>query len=549
MKAQITDKPIGIVFLVVLAGGFAQAAVINVPADFGTIQGAISDAGTVDGDEIVVASGTYPEVIDFIGKAITVRSASGDPNDTIIDGTGNFHVVQCINGEDPNSVLSGFTITGGNANGSNPDNYGGGMYNDNSSPTVTNCTFVGNSATQYGGGMYNYNSSPTVTNCTFVGNSVSTWGGGGGGMANDDSNPTVINCTFSGNSSSSEGGGMYNSGYNNPTVTNCTFSDNTASFLGGGMYNHFSSPTVTNCTFSGNTAPLGGGGMGSGFSGSKSKVTNCTFSGNTGGDLGGGMGLFFGASSTVTNCTFSGNTSTVDGGGIASSSILTVTNCIFWENSDAGGMDESAQIWASASSTPVVNYSNIQGGWTGPGGTGNLNADPNFADADGADNTVGTVDDDFRLLAGSPCIDAGDISVVTESTDRDGNPRLIDDPNTPDTGTGSCPFRPVDMGAYEFFIDDDEDDDTVSNACDTCPGFDDLIDTDNDGHPNDCDVCEGFDDDATLEDFFNSGGTDSDGDGIPDVCDQCILPGDINCDGIVDLLDLGLLALHFLETI
>ncbi len=36
----------------------ARAAVISVPADFGTIQAAIGDPGTVAGDEIVVAPGT-----------------------------------------------------------------------------------------------------------------------------------------------------------------------------------------------------------------------------------------------------------------------------------------------------------------------------------------------------------------------------------------------------------------------------------------------------------------------------------------------------------
>jgi hypothetical protein len=47
--------------------------------------------------------------------------------------------------------------------------YGGGMRNSSSSPTLTNCTFTSNSA-DYGGGMYNSSSSPTLTNCNFCGN-------------------------------------------------------------------------------------------------------------------------------------------------------------------------------------------------------------------------------------------------------------------------------------------------------------------------------------------------------------------------------------------
>ncbi|MHC4320568.1 MAG: right-handed parallel beta-helix repeat-containing protein, partial [Planctomycetota bacterium] len=124
-----------------------------------SIQTAIDNA--VDTDEIVVAPGTYFEAINFLGKAITLRSSDG-PEVTTIDGTGNLHVVQCVSGEGLDTVLEGFTVIGGNANGSQYPHYvGGGMYNENSSPAVTGCTFSDNMAF-FGGGMYNHNSSPTV---------------------------------------------------------------------------------------------------------------------------------------------------------------------------------------------------------------------------------------------------------------------------------------------------------------------------------------------------------------------------------------------------
>ena len=176
----------------------AAGAVINVPGLHGpTIQAAIDVA--VNGDEIIVAPGTYPESIDFLGKAITVRSS--DPTDigvvlnTIIDGTGFFHVVLCVAGEGPETLLSGFVITGGNANGGAFD-IGGGMLIDNSSPTVTNCSFIGNTADN-GGGMFNRSSSPTVTNCSFSGNTADT---NAGGMYNFLSRATVTNCSLSGTS-------------------------------------------------------------------------------------------------------------------------------------------------------------------------------------------------------------------------------------------------------------------------------------------------------------------------------------------------------------
>ena len=180
------------------------------------------------------------------------------PNETILSGnigwkgpTDNSYHVVTGKGTDARTILDGFTISRGNADGSYPDNVGGGMYNfDYSSPTVTNCTFSYNSARGYGGGMYNVNnSSPTLTNCTFSGNSAGEWGGG---MYNGDkSSPTVTNCTFSGHSTSKKGGGMYNEKVS-PTLTNCTFSGNSAN-SGGGMHNYMSNPILANCILSGNS--------------------------------------------------------------------------------------------------------------------------------------------------------------------------------------------------------------------------------------------------------------------------------------------------------
>ena len=84
-----------------LTSAVAQAAIIHVPGDFPTIQEAIDFA--VDGDEVEVHPDIYNETINFLGKAITVRSSDG-PEVTIIDGTGHFHVVQCVNGEGPDTA-------------------------------------------------------------------------------------------------------------------------------------------------------------------------------------------------------------------------------------------------------------------------------------------------------------------------------------------------------------------------------------------------------------------------------------------------------------
>ncbi len=305
-------------------------------APYQIIQDAIDDAN--DGEIVLVMPGTYAENINMQGKAITLHSI--DPNDplvvvsTIIDGGGSGSAITCDSGEDTNTVIAGFVITNGNGNLYGGYRYGGGMYNDNSSPTVSNCTFSGNWASPdgYGGGMFNDNSSPIVSNCTFSNNSAAEQGGGmcnfynsspivsnctfsnnsaakqgGGGMLNSGSSPTVSNCTFSGNSGAG-GGGMYNKSVCSPIVSNCTFSGNSA-YSGGGMCNSASSPTVNNCTFSNNEGTSWGGGMFnySSYPPSSPIVSNCTFIDNTTGGSGGGMWTGSGSSPTVSGSYFCGN--------------------------------------------------------------------------------------------------------------------------------------------------------------------------------------------------------------------------------------------------
>jgi len=196
------------------------------------------------------------------------KELSNDPN----RADNSYHVVT-VSYTDPNTILDGFTITTGNADGSGDNDSGGGIFNVYSSPTVRNCTFIDNSAEYQGGGMFNAYSSPTVINCTFIGNSATR----GGGMRNVAlSNPTLTSCTFIGNSADYEGGGIFNLS-SNPTVNNCTFIGNSAGFYGGGMHNYSSSLTMTGCTFTGNLAEYGGGMFNNG---SDLTLTNCILWGN-----------------------------------------------------------------------------------------------------------------------------------------------------------------------------------------------------------------------------------------------------------------------------
>ncbi|MBA7476634.1 hypothetical protein ES707_12025 [subsurface metagenome] len=409
---------------------------------------------------------------------VTILSGDLDGDDVGFTNNGeNSYSVVTGSGMNVTAILDGFTITAGNASHPSDPIYrrGGGMYNDAGSPTVTNCTFTANSAYR-GGGMCNwYNSSPTVTNCTFSGNSA---GGHGGGMRNNsNSSPTLTNCTFSGNSAN-RGGGMYNYSSSSPTLTNCTFSKNSASssgWGGGGMFNYTTSnPMMTNCTFSGNSATYAGGGMVN-YHHNSPTLTNCTFSGNSAGWGGGGM-LDNNGSPTFTNCTFSGNSAASFGGGMYSvgNSSPTMTNCILW--GDTAGSDGN-EIAVGFSSTIDLNYCdvkgeqagiyNIDGTGTVNWGSGNIDADPLFVDADGLDDIFGTEDDNLRLLYGSPCIDTGDNAALPPDTpdlDGDGNtvePIPWDLDGRDRFADGDCNGTDiVDMGAYEYdagiiFVDAD----------------------------------------------------------------------------------------------
>jgi len=106
----------------------AAAATINVPADSATIQAAI--LGTLPGDTVLIAPGTYHENISFIGRSIVVRS-SGGREATIIYGDSVNAAVRFETGEDTSAHLEGVTVRRGGA---------AGVLCTGASPTIHDCT-------------------------------------------------------------------------------------------------------------------------------------------------------------------------------------------------------------------------------------------------------------------------------------------------------------------------------------------------------------------------------------------------------------------------
>lgn len=288
------------------------------------------------------------------------------------------------------ATCDGLTISNGNNQGP------AGFANSNMDSAgavggiYINCKFTQNSA-DYLGAVKGVG----CQKCYFLKNYARAGGGAGSGGFED--------CIFELNDANY--GGACTSG----TFNRCLFIKNTAnrnSYLnakGGALYRP---GRVENCIFDSNESLFGGG-----IYTESIFITTCVFYNNTNGGVG------------VQN----GNP--------------TIHNSIFWANS--GG----SQIRVDANSFPTIEYSCVQGGWSGLG-SHNISSDPLFVNAIGIDGIAGTVDADFRLQAGSPCIDAG-FNNSLPSTDFTGNRRTGDDPGVVDSGTGTAPI--VDMGAYERF--------------------------------------------------------------------------------------------------
>ncbi|HMR98069.1 MAG TPA: sortase [Anaerolineales bacterium] len=382
---------------------------------FPLLQDAITLA--TSGDQIWVASGTYyPDegagqinndrnstftlkngVSVYggfsVGDALlTDRDSNPATNGTVLSGdidqvagnANNAYTVVTTNGFLADTyVLDGFTITGGNQNSGS--GVGGGMYIQNTSPTLANLIITANNANGRGGGVFiisvsaveaNYsntsftdvtvsnntagigggvyvqNGSPSFTRVTFTGNSSASGAGGGlnvqtlGGPGVDEPNlPTLLDVVFTSNTSVG-GGGMFNNN-SQSTLNRVTFSGNTATRRGGGMLNEFSSPTLTNVTFSGNistetsaaTTPWGGGGIMN--IGADPVLNNVTFNGNNSVNGSGTAG-----GDAIKNVTQTGN-----------ASAPVIENSILWGD---GGIND--EVRSEGTSSATIEDSIVQGG-------------------------------------------------------------------------------------------------------------------------------------------------------------------------------------------
>ncbi|MCK4357569.1 MAG: right-handed parallel beta-helix repeat-containing protein, partial [Candidatus Cloacimonetes bacterium] len=254
--AFLICRVVVLVFIIIkLSANLTYANIINVPGDYPTIQQGLDYA--IAGDTVLVAAGIYVENIIWPAMNGIKLIGEAGKDSTIINGDSLASVIRFeedLGGIiDGTTVIEGFTITNGNAQGDWPESNGGGIFCWESSPSLSNVTITSNTASVTnlqggdGGGIYCNNSSPSLENVIITGNSATH---DGGGISCYNSSPSLENVIITGNSATYRGGGINCWNNCSPSLENVTITGNSASYDGGGIYcRDNSSPSLVNCIF------------------------------------------------------------------------------------------------------------------------------------------------------------------------------------------------------------------------------------------------------------------------------------------------------------
>ncbi len=406
-------------------------------------------SGIQDVNTPSILSGDFNNDDSVSGSGSTLAISNNDEN--------AYHIIISF-GLTNTALFEGFNIIGANANGGANITYNdmqyapnnGAFYNIMSSPSLSYLSFEGNSSGLYGSAMYNNNSSPNISNSTFIKN-TSAFGTVYNG---DGAHPILTDVAFSENKSSF-GAGIYTF-IANFTITNASFNDNSSS-IGGAIYTHTANETtLNNVKFIRNSASIGGSLYGLS---SNLDLVNVVFSKNHASFQGGGMNMVS-SNPTLTNVLFTENSSDAESGGLyLVTSHAVLRNVTFFKNT----AEEGGALFNNVSTPTLYNTVFYENTATSSGGTifgnniaaassnnasdfaeGNLDAGSNFVtlisnpfigsnDPDGADDVFGTTDD--GLIPNCFLNNLGDNSFNSELTDITGESRIFD--------------TTIDIGAYE----------------------------------------------------------------------------------------------------
>jgi hypothetical protein len=408
------------------ADGVANASDCTTPvANSCSLRDALA-AATTDGDIIVFNAALSGQTISLsegqleITAGITITGL-GSANLTV-DAVSNsrvFYISTATSGVEV--AISGLSII----NGEEPDEYGGGIYDQHAGNlrlqdvSITGCvaeyggavykdgdgtieivdsTISDNYAEESAGALYNNGVGDLIiTNSTFDGNSAN--GNGGVGELSNDGNVTITGSTFSNNTSLyGKGGALYitTDVTGNVSISGSTFSDNDALYGGGGAIytDNVGSFTISSSTFSGNYSASWGGALYMGSTGQVITITDSLFVDNSSAEEGGAVD--FDAADqivTINNSTFVDNASGSDGGAIwkEEGGSLTINMSTITENSsvtDGGGVWFDGDTAGNAAQADVTITGTILTGNTGFEG-----AADDLGSRDGATSHVATISD------------------------------------------------------------------------------------------------------------------------------------------------------------
>lgn len=479
-----------------------RAEVLFVPEGYSTIQSAIDAAAP--GDVVLVSAGTYDESIDFLGKSIRVASREGAEL-TILEGQADRPVVSFVNAETRAAVLDGFTIR------HEVSEQGSGIRCVGASPVILR-NVIGPNFTAFGAGISCTNGAdPAIIGNTIEENSATlvrpSWSGAGLYVADSSAyladnvfrynwvvrgpgNGIAIGCF--GSRVTLENNEIRDS-YAVDFIAAAVFVDDASeiSMVGNRFYRNIEgfeaapgakvqlvenrfhrdrvrlfeveNVVVDSCWFESTLLSLedcaGAAIRGSVFDSASLRVvrsdslevTSCRFieSGWTMDDcarpsirqvtvLGAGFeGVEFKrcmGTVRISNSSFTESQIAVR------TTDVVATNTILWNHSPLSVLTGSTHRF-------VASYCDIRGGWPG---VGNFDADPLWIDPQFGD---------LRLRIESPCVDAGSNAsgLVTETTDIDGDPRILPGPRrahdrTPVPGAASAVAR-IDIGADEMRLE------------------------------------------------------------------------------------------------
>ena len=341
------------------AAPMAELHVCPTGCTYNSLQAAINNANP--NDIIKMAAGVYTDVHDFhiwsnanytltqiacITKSLTIAGGytgsnwtTPDPiaNPTILDADGQGRVVHIYDDTDTwiTVTLRGLQISGGDvmAGGAYNTTFGGGIYARKTHLIVEDSQIYDNLALNtgsYGGGIYLQTGSATLSNTLLTHNQVSV---NGGAIYLHYSPATLTNNQIISNTAQNQGGGIYVISSGETVIAEGNFiHDNYARFSGGALCLNSTGGVLNDNQFTDNraygTVSSHGGAIYS-ENAELVEINNNTFSGNQSSGRGGALHIGSTTALTMTRTLLQNNSATLEGG----AAYLSAVSNAFLENS------------------------------------------------------------------------------------------------------------------------------------------------------------------------------------------------------------------------